>query len=325
LRTRVVTGDQNRIGVDGTFRPLVLLPRPQLDSDARATTDLARMVPRGAVGMVAAVTVPERERGALETAGLSWCDGRGVLHLTWPGTLIHIDHSGRRPRHGRTRPAGLGPAGIRAVQVLLAADGEWTVSRLARDAAISAGQAHNVFKALEAEQLLTSSGKGPQQRRRITDRRAAMDWLATVDLARRRPEAGATYLYARTPEELLRRFAKRASEAGLPYAVTGAAAGRLLGAPVLSQVIVSHVRVGALHADSALHQLGLEHLDAEHAGRGVNLELWTDTGELGTFGAQDIDGVRVAPPVRVWLDLARQGGRSADAAQLFREQVLERA
>lgn len=323
-RTKVLPGDRNRVGVDGNFRPLVFLPRPHIDGDVEAAVELARGVPPGTVGMIASIMIPERERDALEAAGLSWCDGRGALHLTWPGTLIHIDHSGRGPRRGRTEPAKLGPTGIRAVQVLLATDGEWTVSRLSRDAAISVGQAHNVFKALEAERLLSSTGKGPQQRRRITDRRGAMDWLATVDLARRRPKAAATYLYARTPEEMLQRFAQRASDAGLPYAVTGAAASQLLGVPVFSQLVVSHIRVGGIHADTALHRLGLEQLDAEDAGRGMNLELWTDTGELGTFSAQDVNGVRVAPPVRVWLDLARQGGRGADAAQLFREQVLER-
>jgi hypothetical protein len=324
----VAPGARNRIGTaEGKLRPLTLLPRPQLDGDAVASaSQLARIVPRGAVGVVAAGAIPKRERDALEAVGLSWCDGRGAVHLAWPGTLIHIDQAGRRPKREPVAAAGLGPAGIRAVQVLLGTDDdEWTVSRLAREAAISVGQAHKVFKALEAERLLTTHGKGPQQRRRITDRRAALDWLATVDLARRRPDAAAAYLYARTPDQLLKRFAERAADAGLPYAVTGAAGSRLLGVPVLSQIVVAHIRVGVLNAVDALSRLGLENLDAEDAGRGMNLELWTDSGELGTFGASDANGVQVAPPVRVWLDLARQSGRSADAAQLFREQVLERA
>jgi hypothetical protein len=275
--------------------------------------------------MVAAIAIPERERDAIEAVGLSWCDGRGALHLTWPGTLIHLDHAKRRTRREPAPAAGLGPAGLRAVQVVLEVDEEWTVSRLAREAAVSVGQAHKVFKALEAERLLTITGKGPQQRRRLVDRRAALDWLATVDAARRRPDAAATFLYARTPDELVQRFAVRAAKVGIPYAVTGAAASHILGVPVLNQLIVTDVRVGVLDAETALDRLGLEHLDAEDAGRGMNLELWTDTGELGTFRAREINGVHVAPAVRVWLDLARQGGRSADAAHLFREQVLERA
>ena len=218
----------------------------------------------------------------------------------------------------------LGPAGIRAVQVLLAdADGEWTISRLATEAGISVGQAHNVLRAMEDNRLVHSTGKGPRQRRVIDDRGTALDWLADLDGARRRPQAAASYLYARTDNEILRRFAERATDSGVTYAVTGAAGSHLLGVPVLNRIIVTQIRVD-LDAADALARLGLQHLEADDAGRGMNLDLWTDTGQLGTFQAVDINGVRVAPPVRVWLDLRRQGGRNQDAAQLFREQALER-
>ena len=281
-------------------------------------------MPKGAVGLVTARTIPINERALIESAGLSWCDGRGAIHLAWPGTLIHIEDR-PRPQAISTTTDGLGPAGLRAAQVLLAGwEQPWTVSRLAHGAAISVGQAHKVFKALEGERLVTTTGRGPQQRRELTDYQAALDWMAGIDQARRRPEAAATYLYARNSDDLLRRFAEAASEAGLSYAVTAAAGCQLLDAPVLNQLVVTQVRIGVLSAGAALDRLGLEHLEADDAGRGANLELWTDTGELGTFGATDIKGIRVAPPVRVWLDLARQRGRNADAAQLFREQILER-
>ena len=123
---------------------------------------------------------------------------------------------------------------------------------------------------------------------------------------------------------MLTRFAKRADGEGIPYAVTAAAGSHVLGVPVLSRLTVTHIRVGVVGVVDALHRLGLEHLDAEDAGRGANLELWTDTGELGTYQAREINGIHVAPPVRVWLDMLKEGGRSADAAQLFREQILDR-
>jgi hypothetical protein len=82
------------------------------------------------VGLVAARSIPYKERDALGLAGLSWCDGRGALHLSWPGTLIHIDHGGRRTLANEIvdeERSRLGPTGIRAVQVLLqASDDEWT-------------------------------------------------------------------------------------------------------------------------------------------------------------------------------------------------------
>ena len=326
----VIDGDEHRITVDGTERPIVILPRPRrgpaTDLEVEVA-DLARRVPLDAVGLVVAGAIPAAEREALERAGLSWCDGRGAMHLAWPGTYVHVDRGVRRPEQPKPKGTeGIGPASIRAVQVLLGSDQEaWTVSQLAQAAAVSVGQAHTVFRVLERNDLLRREGKGPSQRSTVSDRRAALDWLRTVDRARRRPAAAATYVYGRTPDDEMRNFAALADEAGLPYAVTGAAASNLMGVPVLTRVPVAHVRVGVLDAPDALHRLGLEHLDAQGADRGMNLELWTEVGELGTFGAQERDGVKVAPPVRVWLDIAREGGRGEDAAQMFREHVLERA
>lgn len=326
----VIDGGEQRITVDGTERPIVILPRPRRGPAtdlAVEVADLARRVPPDAVGLVVAGGIPAAEREALERAGLSWCDGRGALHLAWPGTYVHVERAVRRAEQPKPKGTqGIGPASIRALQVLLGADQEaWTVSQLAQAAAVSVGQAHTVFRVLERNNLLRRAGKGPTQRSMITDRRAALDWLRTIDRARRRPASAATYIYGRTPDDEIRRFAELADEAGLPYAVTGTAASNLMGIPVLTRVLVRHVRIGVLDAPDALHRLGLEHLGAEDAGRGMNLELWTDVGELGTFGAQEWDGVKVAPPVRVWLDIAREGGRGEDAAQMFREAILERA
>lgn len=326
----VLVDGKAQVIVDDQRRPLMVLPRPPAGSDPGVGAHrLAETVPNRAVGLVAARSIPYKERDAIEAAGLSWCDGRGALHVRWPGTLVHIDHAGRRLAPGDSAgrdETHLGPAGIRAVQVLLAGQhDEWTVNRLAEAAQISVGQAHNVFRAMEQKRLVHAVGKGPKQRRVIDDRRAALDWLAVVDGARRRPPAAATYIYARTEAEVARRFAQQADEAGVAYAVTGAAGSHLLGVPVLSRIVVTQIRVAGLRPTEALARLGLEHLEAEDAGRGMNVDVWSDIGEVGTFGASEVEGVRVAPPIRVWLDLQRQGGRNVDAAQLFREQILERA
>lgn len=325
----VVTGDGDRIGVDGSERPLRILGRPPRDVELdEAAKVLALRVPDGAVGLVVAGSIPLRERDAIEGAGLSWCDGRGALHLAWAGVLVHIDRGARRGRRTVPEsPVGLGPVGLRALQVLLDTgdEEEWTIVRLAERAGISTGQAHKVFRALEENRLVTTIGSGPRQRRRLDDRRAALDWLATIDGARRRPAGIATYLYGRTVDDVLARFVERAERSDLRYAVTGLAASHLLGVPLVSHVTVAQVRVAGGAAADVPDRLGLEPLGGGDAGRGMNLELWNDTGELGTYGAGEAAGIRIAPPVRIWLDIARQGGRNDDAAQLFREQVLERA
>ena len=325
----VSQGTENRVEVDDQDHPLTILPRLPAGSDpALAACHMAQTVPKGSIGLVADRSIPYKERDALELAGLSWCDGRGGLHLSWPGTLIHIDRGSRRRVANEIvgeEASRLGPTGIRAVQVLLeGTSDEWTINRLAEHARISVGQAHNVFRAMEQNRLVRPVGKGSKQRRVIDDRSAALDWLAAVDGARRRPQGAATYLYARTEQGIARRFAEKASEVGVTYAVTGAAGSQLLGVPVLNRIMVTHIRVSGLQPTEALERLGLKHLEADDAGRGMNVELWSDIGEVGTFGAAPIDGIRVAPAVRVWLDLLRQGGRNQDAAQLFREQTLER-
>ena len=325
----VIEGAEGRVEVGGESRPVTLLQRLPAGSDLTlAVGYLAETVPEGSIGLVVARSIPYKERDALELAGLSWCDGRGALHVSWPGVLIHIDRGGRRrvaSGIGGGEEFRLGPTGIRAVQVLLeGTGGEWTVNGLAEHARISVGQAHNVFRAMEQNRLVRAVGKGPRQRRVINDRGAALDWLAALDGARRRPQGATTYLYGRTDQEIARRFAEKASEVGVSYAVTGAAGSRLLGVPVLSRIVVTHIRVSGLQPAEALARLGLEHLDADEAGRGMNVELWSDVGELGTFAAAAIDGIRVAPAVRVWLDLLRYGGRGRDAAQMFREQTVER-
>jgi len=328
--TWVAAGDQRR--------PIKVLPRPPATDNSGSSSEhvadtaakhLANDVPADTVGLVVSRSIPLRDREALERAGLSWCDGRGAFHLTWPGTLVHIDHTGRRRVALETTTANgprLGPAGLRAVQVLLAGGSDmWTTSLLAERASISVGQAHTVFRILEEQRLLTTVGRGPKQRRIVADRGAALDWLAEVDGARRRPQIARAYLYGRTESEVAKRFADRAAAEDVPYALTGAAGSHMLGVPIVSRITIIQIRVGGAHFGEAQRRLGFDEPDESTSDSGANLELWADIGQLGTFGSTTVDGIDVAPPVRIWLDLRRQGGRSRDAAELFREQVVERA
>lgn len=316
----LTVGAVSRIRVGKTDRPLVILPRP---APGVTAVDLATIVPSDSVGMVVDKLLPQAERDALEAAGLSWCDSRGALHLEMPGVLIHLDRRRATQPAPKTSEAGIGAAGIRAVQTLLAEPhAHWTVTGLAQQAGLSVGGAHRVFRILEQEQLVETKGRGPQQSRTLKDPHGVLDWLAPID-ARRSLDRAGTYLYARTVDELLERFAQLAADTGVKYAVTAGAATGLLGVPVLSRIPVVQARVAVHDAAQALVALGLEHLDKDTPGQGVNLELWTDRGELGTWTTTNVNAVQLAPAVRIYLDLGRQGGRNVDAAETFRRQVLE--
>lgn len=326
----VVTGPTYQFEFEGHRRPIALLTRPPRPASADAPWEPPALLPhsKNTLGLVVARELAERERSAIEHAGLSWCDGRGALHVTWPGFYLHIDRTGRSSsRPPRVDNAGLGVASIRGVQTILSDPKMgWSVGKLAKAAAISAGQAHTILTTMDEERLLATTGSGPRQRRYLRDRDEALTWLAGIESRRRRPDAAATFLYARTFDDLIDRFASRAEEAKIRYALTAAGGAYAMGHRLLTNIIVLQVRVAPLDAVQTLDLLGLERLEADDAGRGMNLELITDSGELGTFAARPVGNrprpVMVAPPVRVWLDMVRGGGRQSDAASLFKEQAL---
>lgn len=322
----VTTGRADLITINGVQRPLDLLVGARVDEVAGSATTSSR----AAVRVVVAPTLTDSERKRIEEAGLSWCNARGGIHLVWPGTYIHIE----RTRRAGSRPAavdasGIGAASLRGLQVMLTEPTtKWSVSKLASAAVLSTGQAHKLLTVLEANRLLINVGAGPQRRRILKDRDETLEWVAGIERGRRRPEAARTYLYARTFDDLVDGFADRAHQANLRYAVTASSGAATLGYRVLTNQLVLQVRVGQVDAGRAIELLGLDLLEPEDAGRGSNLELWTDTGELGTFRTEIVEHrarpVHVAPRVRVWLDMTRLGGREADAAILFKEQALDR-
>ncbi|WP_262003444.1 hypothetical protein [Microbacterium sp. Mcb102] len=281
----------------------------------------------GAIGLVLGAQIPDDERVALEDEGLAWWDLRGALHLERDDVLIHIDRQGRRP--SRTLDVGtgrvLGPVGVRAAQFLI--EGErghrWSVSALAAQAGVSMGQAHNVFDLLESEQLVQALGVGASKRRVVVDRERLLEWLGATESRLRLPTGAFTYMYAANEVQLMQRFHEAAQKAEISYAVTSTVGARFRRVPVTTSV-VTRVRVDGSDMDGVLGLLGLPVLDADEAGRGANLELWPDTGKVGTFSRTEIDGAFVAPESRIWLDLMRQGGRYADGASLLKERILER-
>lgn len=313
------------VKVNSATQPLhVLALDPASDgrTPGQVAKQLASQVPPGAVGFVVAGTVPRDERKALESAHLSYLDTRGLLHLEFGDVLVHIDRTPPRVVADVPRARGVGPAGIRAAQVVLGSiQSDWSELRLASAAAVSLGTAHHILALMEEHEFARTEGVGRHRKRIITRRAAALDWIADVERRRPSPVADATYLAARDGEDLLHQFHERAQSAGIRYAVTAGLGAKLLGIPMLTRVSAAQIRIDSSDSPAALEQLGLAPVPLEElrGGREPNLELWADVGRLGTFGATTVDGVTVAPAVRVWLDLARQSSRAEDAAKLFAE------
>lgn len=311
------------VQIENQVAPLWLLERA-----SKLPGSLAMAVPPKHVGIVVGRGIPQDERDMLEHDGMSWLDLRGAMHLKTGSKLIRIDRIPSRPGSLASmapRARKLGPVGMRAAQSLVTfgEDFPWSTKDLVDRAGVSMGQAHNVLTDLEELGLVRTVARAGKRVRVVKDRAALLDWMSTNEQNLRTPPSLYSYLYAKNEMDLARRLAKIAQESGVQYAITASLGARLWDVPVTTSV-VTRVRIASADLDSVRMALQLPVLSPDEAGRGANLELWQDTGEVGTQSAVSRDEIQVAPIVRVWLDLTRQGGRYADGAEMLKRKILER-
>ena len=257
-------------------------------------------------------------RVELEHAGCLYADATGSVHLEAPRFLLHREKESARTATTVPAPTGLGAIGVRIVQQLLEEPTRgWAVLELAQAAGASTGQSHNVLKRLEQEGFVTEQGSGQHRRRHVSNPTDLLDWLARVPAARRVHRQLKTYRYAADPAALVSRLAHDATKADVPWALTGAAAARAMGASVVTALPVVMVRVpAAMDLLQTAGALGLEAVDV-----GANVQLIADVGEVGLHGSRHDGPVSLAPAARIWLDMLSEP-RGEDAAALFREAVL---
>lgn len=291
-------------------------PLPRGLSEEALSDQLNRLrhqAPLGSVPLVVAPYLRSDTRNLLEAAQISYLDGRGHLHLQAGPVLVHIDG---RPNRTPPLQSGLGLAGVKAIQVILMETRPISVTGLAATAGISAGQSHKVLSMLEQLGFLHASGRGPELRREVVDRRRLLDWLLQQPAAKRKVPRLDVNLYARNVRELLVRVHDGLEAASIRHAVTGAAAVSLFGVGASSVPSVS-VRIDPdTPLEFAAHKLG-----AETVARGANVVLLRDTMHLGLTAHGEAEGIPVAPEVRVFLDTLGEK-RGEDLAEQFREIVL---
>lgn len=310
-------GPEAGLRVDDRTYPLVIAPG--VHPWAQATTKLlAELVGPDKVLLVVSERLLPNVRRELESAGFSYADGTGGVHLRAPGLIVHLEPHRVRGESTAVAPPGLGAVAVRAIQEILEdPEREWAVTELAKAAAVSAGQAHNVLSRLQREGLMGTIGKGQGVRRKVQNPTELLDWLARVPAARKIHERRAAYLYAPDPDALITRLSFHGVQSGQRYALTGTAAARVMGVTVVTALPVAMVRVprkpGLVEAAKLL---GAEPVDT-----GPNLNLIADVGEVGTRKINFNGPVATAPPVRIWLDMLGEQ-RGEDAAALFREAAI---
>lgn len=225
--------------------------------------------------------------------------------------LIEKPEPRRLVRHIRSVFTGRRAQVLRA---LLSNPREWVrVKDLAARAQVSAGTASETLSELERFDWVISRGAGPAKERLVMEPRQLLDAWAREVTAMKRPAGRRFYAPTANADELIERLAGACETQGVEYAITAEAAAQRY-APFLTSVSQVRCRVSNSPAVNAV----LAALQAREVDEGFNLVAIDSNGEL--LFRQQREGVWLAHPVQVYLDLLGREGRAKELADHLRRE-----
>ncbi|UJB64338.1 hypothetical protein YS110_06030 [Acidovorax sp. YS12] len=260
-------------------------------------------------------------RKELKHAGINYYDGTGSMHFKHRTYLVVVEREPRNPSPRRAQKLFSG-AREQVVHALLEhwrqTGGQDFISgaELAERAQTSPYTVSLTMQELEREDWVETTGKGPAQRRRVSDAAGLLDaWAA--DWTSRREPITRWYTYApqsNPTDALLSRLAHRQG-----WAITGAAAANAVVAH-LTHVDRVQVIVPPGQAEAWGHDLKLKPVD-----KGANVVLIEREGASLMFLDEHPErlGSRFASRFIQYLDLLDSYGRNKELADEFRRRALK--
>ncbi len=269
------------------------------------------------VSMLVAESISPGARELLRDERVGYYDTGGSLFVPARGVYVYVDMPPPKAFTGAMRTL-FSKRRTQVSHTLLTRHEHWfSVEELAQQAGVSRTTASQVLRELERFDWLASRGQGPNKRRRLQDPGALLDAWARELATMRRPAMRHYYVPRIRADNLIQKVAAVLGAHGVKYAVTHDAAGQRY-APFLSSV--SQVRCRLLRgpaANQAIHELG-----ARAVNEGINLAVIESptAGEL--MFRQRLDGIWLASPIQVYLDLVGSEGRSKELGEHLRRERI---
>ena len=276
---------------------------------------LLRLAPTVDVVAGRAVSIGARE--SLAARGIGWIDETGGAHLTLPSGLVVVrDAVGQSQRPAQD--ASWARSTVAVAEAILSGT-DPRVDSVQHATGLSRGATAKALAQLEHGGFLDRNTKrGPGSARHVTDAAGLLDHYSTAvaALVDKTPIVKLHRLWDDPLGSLIHDIAPKLRAEHVAWATTGTAASMLL-APYLSNLTIVELYIDeALTFDVArLAEL----LDARIVERGHRIEIRALPNPITATAGPVVDGVRCAPPARVYADLLAKGGRSAEAAQHLRE------
>ena len=241
-----------------------------------------------------------RER--IAGAGASYIDVTGNVLVTVgrPALFLRDRGTDRDPWRGPGRPRDTlrGPPAARVVRSLIDFAPPYTVPEISERSGASTGAAYRVVEFLEGQGLLTRTRYGPI---------SAVEWRPLIerwsqDYGFAESNTVQTFLDARGLDALTDRLA---GQPDLGYVVTGSLAARRLAPYAPARLAMLYVPDLAAASDA----LGLRPTES-----GANVALATGGYDVVFDRTDIVDGIRMAAPSQVAVDLLTGPGRNPSEA-----------
>lgn len=251
-------------------------------------------------------------RNLLDESGIGWVDESGAARIAIGSLVVARDGLPESPTE---KSAHWTPSVLAVVEALLCGF-RATVAATQAVTGLSSGTCVNALRTLSVLGLLAADvPRGPGAARRVVD----FDLLLDVYASHAPALAPRTLLHAGvTWQDVISGLSdvgRHLDAAGIPWAVTGAAASLVL-APSLTMVSTADVYVGArtlAELGAVATKVGLRNI------QGGRLTLRPFPTVTSRLLAERIDGLSVAPWPRVYTDLRPNGVRGEEAAEHLRE------
>lgn len=253
----------------------------------------------------------------LVAESFGYYDSGGSLFLPAHGAYFYID---RPPPKKLTKSLRSLFSGRRAqvLHTLLVFNQNWFgVKDIAEKAQVSPATASQVLTELERLEWMDSRGQGPSKERRLVEPTALLDGWSKQFISAQAPILRRYYVPSIKSNNLLEYIGHVFALHEVGYAISHEAAAQCYS-PFLSSV--SQVRCRMLVGAAAF--AAISELNARVVTEGANLLIIESKSPSDLLFREQVDGIWLASPIQVYLDLLRSEGRSKELAEHLRRERI---
>ncbi len=266
----------------------------------------------GTYGVFAAPYISPRTAEICVQEKIGYLDLAGNCRLTFG--QIYIEQQGNPNPFAKRRDLRslYSPKAVRILRVLLDDPKKpWRVQALAEAADVSLGLVSAVKSLLEDREWLATSNAGLLLK---NPENLLAEWSQNPKY---RKNASVNCYTLKSISEIEADLAMACDREGIRYALTGFSGAARYAPSVRYQCAMAYV---SRNVNRIAEILSLKEVSS-----GGNVTLLTPYDKGVFYGARSIDGIYVASPIQVYIDLLEVKGRGEEAAQAILEEVIKRS